>query len=205
MEKNAEKKNPVSEKEFKEMMATKGETRGVTFKNYEGFILQEKGKEGVKKMEEALAQLGYPMKFGELHGWEFYPLGLEAVILVLMKRLFDFGDDKIEESGFFASRVGFIIKIFLSHFVSMKKFVEQAPVIWRKFYSEGVLDLKELNEEKRYAIATVRDFPLHPLHCIQLIGYLRGVVEMITGGKVTCEETKCFFKGDGYHEFIVRY
>jgi len=195
----------ILEKEIKELISAKGETRGVTFQNYEGFILQEKGKEGMEKMKEALTKFGCPINFEGLHGWEFYPVGLEAVILLLMKKFFNFGDDKIEESGFYGSRSSFIIKVFLSHFVSMKKFASQAPEMWNKFYTEGALRIMEIDEAKKQAIIIVEDFRLHPLHCIQLCGYLRGVIEMITSSKVTCEELKCIHKGDEYHEFLIKY
>ncbi|MFA4998959.1 MAG: hypothetical protein WC514_02980 [Candidatus Paceibacterota bacterium] len=195
----------ISKNELEELMKIKGETRGTTFKEDEDFILQERGKEGMEKMKEALVKLGCPIKFEDIHGWEFYPVGLEAVMLLLMKRLLGFGDDKIEECGFFGSRASFIIKVFLSHFVSIKMFAKQAPVMWNKYYTLGSLKIKELSEDNRQAIIAVEDFCLHPLHCLQLKGYFRGILGMIISQKVTCEEIKCIHKGDACHEFLIKY
>lgn len=195
----------ISKKEAKELMELEGETRGTTFKEDRDFILYKRGKEGWEKVKKTLIDLGYPIKFEDFHGWQFYPVGLEGLMLLLMKRILNFKDEEIEECGFFGSRSSFIIKIFFSHFVSIKMFAEQGPVIWNKYYTKGALKLKELNEGKRQAILVIEDFRLHPLHCLQLKGYFRGIVKMITGGEVTCEETKCIFRGDDHHEFLIKY
>jgi len=195
----------ISKKELKELMEIEGDTRGTTFKEDYDFILLKRGKEGLEKIKEALANLDNPIKFEEIHGWEFYPVGLEAFMLILMKKVLNFGDDEIEECGFFGSRSSLIMKIFFSHFVSVKMFANQAPVMWKKYYTRGILKVKEFNEEKKQAILTIEDFCLHPLHCLQLKGYFRGIVEMIVNSKVTCEEIKCVHRGDLLHEFLIEY
>jgi len=195
----------ISEKELKELMEIEGDTRGTTFKEDYDFILLKRGKEGLEKIKEVLVNLGNPIKFEEVHGWEFYPVGLEALMLLLMKKVLNFGDDEIEECGFFGSRSSLIMKIFFSHFVSIKMFADQSPVMWKKYYTRGILKVKEFNENKKQAILTIENFSLHPLHCLQLKGYFRGIVEMIVNGKVVCEETKCFHRGDPLHEFTIKY
>jgi hypothetical protein len=195
----------ILEKELKELMKIEGDTRGTTFKEDYDFILLKRGKEGLEKIKEALVKLGNPIKFEEVHGWEFYPVGLEALMLLLMKKVLNFGDDDIEECGFFGSRSSLIMKIFFSHFVSVKMFADQSPIMWKKYYTRGTLKVKEFDEDKKQAILIIENFNLHPLHCLQLKGYFRGIVEMIVNSKVVCEETKCVHRGDPFHEFTIKY
>lgn len=186
----------------------KGEVRGMSIKSHGDFILKEKGKEGLEKLEQMMAELGFPMKHEKIQSWEFYPIGMEVVELLAIKKLFDFNDEKIEEIGSFESISSLVIRIFLRHFISLKTMAEQAPVIWGKYYTVGSLKVEEMSEEKRYAILVLKDFNIHPIYCFHLKGYLSSVLKMVVGGKVTCQETKCFFQGGGRdrcHEFLFKW
>ena len=63
---------------------------------------------------------------------------------------------------------------------------------------------KRCNElYEKYAIARIENFELCPSHCCTLKGYFLSVVKMILGRPISCEETKCTFRGDEYHEFRI--
>jgi len=195
----------ISKEEFDKLMAIKGEARGDALKGEPEFILKEKGEEGLKKLEEAMAKLGYPIKYKEINRTNFYPLGLEAVTLVLIKKIFNFDDKKFEEMGKFESKMSFIIKIFMKYFFSIERVAKEVSNMWRKNYTVGELKVAELDENKKYAILRMENFRLHPIHCITLIGYFASVLQMMVSSKVTCQETKCIFRGDPYHEYLLKW
>ncbi len=191
----------------KKLMEIKGEARGVTFKTDTEYILKEKGEEGLKKVEEELEKLSYPIKYKEIKTMEFYPVGLRALSLIVAKKVFNFDDEKIKEMGFFATKKSLIIKLFIRYFLSVQRVVfKEAPKMWGKHFTVGELVPVELNEEKKYAILRLKDFALHPIYCTYLGGYFCGVLQMLVKTpQLTFEETKCIFKGDEYHEYLVKW
>jgi hypothetical protein len=191
----------------KKLMEIKGEVRGVTLESDRNYILKEKGEEGLKKLEEELEKLGYPIKYKEIKTMTFYPVGLRVLSLLAIKKVFDFDDKKIEEIGLFGSKVSLIPRLFIKYVFSFPKiFFQQGPKIWREHWTVGELIPVELNEEKKYAILDLKNFDLHPVYCSYLKGYLSGLFQrMVKSPKIACEETKCTFRGDKYHEFLLKW
>jgi len=199
---------PKLTKEFaQKLMEIKGEVRGVAFRTDTEYILREKGEEDLKKLEDKMARLGYPIKYKKIETMTFYPIGLRPLSLLVVRELFNFDDSTIKKMGFFATKSSFIIRIFVLPFLSLKKvFFEEAPKIWKKHFTIGQIVPVELNEEKRYGILRVKNLNLHPIYCIYLAGYFCGILEMLLRGyKISCKETKCFFRGDEYHEYLLEW
>ena len=195
----------ISKEEFNELINLKGELRGGGIKAYGDFILKEKGEEGLKKLEETIAKLGFPIKFRELRTMEFFPVGLEAIILLAIQRLFDYDDKKFQEIGGFEPKSSLILRLFMKYFASIDMVAKQTPSLWKEHFTFGDCKVIELNKEKRYIVLRIENFRLHPLHCQNLIGYLSTVVQMVTKSQTTCQETKCVFRGDEYHEFLLKW
>jgi len=191
----------------KKLMEIKGEVRGVVFGIDGAYVLKEKGKEGLKKVEEELEKLSYPIKYGEIETFNYYPVGLRVLSLLAIKKVFNFDDKKIKEMGFFGTKISVIVKFFIKYVFSPKKaFNAQTSRLWREHWTIGDLIPVELNEEKKYAILRLKNFSLHPIYCKYLEGYFPGPFQlMIKISKMTCEETKCTFRGDEYHEYLIKW
>jgi len=191
----------------KKLTEVEGEVRGVVLKTDGEYVLKEKGEEGLKKVEEELEKIGYPIKYREIKTMEFYPVGLRVISLLVIKSVFNFDDEKIKEIGVFATKVSLIIKIFTRYFLSVERvFFIEAPKIWRKHWTKGDLIPIELNEEKKYAILRLQNFSLHSIYCVYLGGYFCGVLSMLLRAtKMIPEETKCVFRGDEYHEYLIKW
>ena len=189
------------------LMEIKGEARGVTLKIDCDYILKEKGEEGLRKLEEEVEKLGYPIKYKEISAMAFYPVGLRALSLLAIKKVFNFDDEKIKEIGFFGTRVSIILKFFIRYAFSLPLvFKKETKRMWREHWTVGEMTPVELNEEKKYAILRLKDFNLHPIYCPYLRGYLTGLFSMmVKSPKITCEETKCVFRGDQYHEYLIKW
>lgn len=195
----------IPKDEAEGLMHIKGEVRGIAIKSHGDFIKKEKGEEGLEKVEKTMASLGYPLDYSKLVPWGFYPVGLEILELLVIKKLFNFEDQKFEEIGAFGSRTSFILKIFFKYFGSIKKIAEKAPEIWKKYYTIGDLKVKTLDEKKKYIILALDNLFLHPIHCLHLKGYFSSVVKMVIGKNVNCEEIFCPHRGGQYHEFLIKW
>lgn len=191
----------------KKLMEIKGEVKGVVFKTDAEYILKEKGEEGLRKVEEEIKKLGYVIDYQKVKAMDFYPVGLRAISLLAIKKVFNFDDEKIKEMGLFATKTSLMVKILMKFFLSIQRvFLVEAPRLWKKHWTQGELIPVELNEEKKYSIIKVRGFSLHPIHCKYLEGYFSGILKMLVkSSEITCQETKCTFKGDKEHEFLIKW
>jgi len=188
-----------------ELMKIKGEVRGIAPKSHVQFVVEKQGKDVFEKVENKMAELGHPVSYRSLRPMSFYPIGLEAITLLVVRELFNLNDEKLREIGEYQSKISLIIKLFTKYFVSMKVIAQKAPEMWRKYYTVGDFKATELNEEKRYIILQIKNFQTHSPHCRMLEGYFANVVKMVINKEANCQEIKCPFKGENYHEFIVKW
>ena len=189
------------------LMEINGEARGVVFKTDSEYILKEKGEEGIKKIEDTLKGLGHPIKYKEIETLNFYPIGLRVLSLLVVKEIFNYNDEKIKEIGFFATKTSLIIKLFVKYFLSLERvFYKESSKMWQKHYTIGELVPVKLNQERKYGILRVKNCDLHPTYCCYLGGYFCGILQMlIKTSQINFEETKCSFRGDEYHEYLIKW
>lgn len=189
------------------LMESKGQVKGVVFQTDKKYILKEKGEEGLKLLEQELEKLGYPIKYREINAMSFHPVGLRAISLLMIKKVFGFDNKEIEKIGTFATKVSWVVRLFVRYFFSTEKFLlEKAPKMWRTHWTEGDIIATEVNEEEKYAVIQLKNFNLCPTYCSYLKGYFSGILRLTTGSpNITIEEVKCFFRGDEYHEYLIKW
>jgi len=195
----------ISKEELNRLMELSGEARGISLKGELDFILSDQGKDGVEKIEKLTSDLGHPIKYEKIKTMDFYPLGLEGIILLGARRILGYNDEKFQEMGKFESKTSIIVKLFMKYFYSVEKLIKKVSEMWGKSCTVGEFKIIEHSKEKSFAILRLEKFELVPGHCQNLRGYLSGVVQMVVGSSVVCEETKCTFRGDEYHEFLVKW
>ncbi len=193
----------ISQQELSELLSLKGQTRGIGFKTEANFILKDQGKEGLEKLEKAMADLGFP--YDKIREMEFYPIGWLGIALVAIRNLFGYDDKKFQEMGQFEAKSSLIIRLFMKYFVSLQRVSKEASAMWRKYYTIGELEIVEIDEQKKQAAIRVKDFKLHPILCQVLLGYYMSILKMILSKEITAQETKCVHKGDDYHEFMIKW
>lgn len=194
----------LTKENAKKAMEIKGEVRGYSMGAYGGAVLEREGEEGLKRLEDKMAELGYPIKYRKANQPSFYPIGMEYLTLLAIKDIFKYDDNEFQEIGRVQPKHSFLIRIIME-FISAEKAAGQAESMWRKHYTVGNLKIIELNEEKKYLILRVENFRLHPLNCHILRGYFSSVAKFVVKGPVACEETKCLFQGNKYHEFLLKW
>ncbi len=195
----------VSKKELEELMKIKGEVRGFSLWEDGEFILRKEGENGVKKLENALAETGHPLRFNEIKKMDFYPLWYQALILLLIHRIFNYGDKEFQEMGAKEGKVSPLIRLFISYIFSPERSLKMAAKMWRNAFSVGDLKVAEFNKKDRYIVLRLENWKLSPFNCQVLKGYFSSLLKLMVKKDVTAEETKCVFKGDEHHEFILRW
>jgi len=195
----------ILKEEFDEMTKVKGELRGNGPKNIGEFIFKKEGERGLKKVEDIMEKLGYPIEYKKIDPMEFKPLWLVTATLLAAKRLFNFSDDDFQKMGEADVKFSPIQRLFMKYFISLEVAAKEASKMWNKYHTEGKLELMEYNNKERRAILKLTNFGLNEYHCQYLVGYFRAVAQITTKGAAICEETKCFFRRDGYHEFIIKW
>lgn len=188
----------------KKLMSIEGETRGSSFICDAEYVLKKKGKEGLKKVEEKLKEIGYPIEYKKINNMEFYPVGLRVLSLLAIKEVFNWTNDDIKELCAFAPKISFIVRLFIKFFYSPSEMVKKSFQMWREYFTKGELEVVKADFKKKEFIFRIKDFSLCPTHCKCLEGFVTSFLKMIVNPKkIECKETKCTFKGDKYHEYLL--
>jgi len=202
-------KYKITKKEIEEIKKIKGQCRGQTIVTTLQAVLVMEGKEGLTKIESRLKELNcWPEHFNNfdknIKVFEWYPLWQDIIPSVVVAEVFDWGEEEMKEFGINNQRVSFFEKILLKYFVSLKLLSQTIPERWRRHYSVGHLECAEVNEKERRIVLKLKDFPSHPVFCQLLCGYFQSAASFVVGSNViTSQETKCVFKGDAHHEFLI--
>ena len=192
--------------DLKEIIQTEGNTRGAIFQSHADFIQDKKGEEGLRAVEEKMAELGYPVNFKKIKPGEWYPEALSVLVMLAVKDLFGWTDKDIFEMGSFAPRNTFVSRVLMRYFVSMKRFMLEVPKYWKKHLDIGELEVVEFDEEKKYIILREKGFKFHPILCIYHAGYYRGITKyMVKSQEISAEETRCVFRGDPFNEYLIKW
>jgi len=195
----------ISQEELQKLMGVDRKVRGMGIKAHADFVLEREGEEALAKLEKAITEAGYPVKYAELDNMVFYPQGLEVATLIAIQRLFNYDEEKFEEMGKFGVKISLLVKLFMKYFISLEKLAQQASPMWKKGGDLGDLKIGHYSKEEKYIILRIENFNSHPLYCPVFRGYFSKAIEMITGKEATCQETKCGFKGGEFHEFRIEW
>lgn len=180
--------------------------RGAIFQSHATFIKEKKGEEGLKALEEKMAELGRPINFKQIKAGAWYPESLSVLIMLTAKDLFNWTEKDIFEMGSSASRHTFIAKILMKYFISLERFMAEVPKYWKKHLDSGELEVIGFDEEEKYIALREKDFKVHPILCVYHAGYYRGITKyIIKSEKISVEETKCVFKGDPFNEYLIKW
>ena len=192
----------VTKRKAQDILSLEGKVRGMALKSHGDFILKKEGPEGLKKLKERMKELGFSLKHNDIEPMDFYPIGAEALELLLMREIFGYEDEKFKEVGAFGAKSSLIMRLFMKYLFSLKAIIKHAPKIWSRYYSEGKLEVGAMSEEEKKIVFIVKGFKVHRYHCFHVAGFLQSTLKMALGGApVKIKETKCMCKGDEHHEF----
>ncbi len=193
----------LTKEKAEELMKVEGETRGVTIKTDWTYVKENHGEEALKKVEERMAELGYPLKYDEIEVMDFYPLGLDVLSVHIVKEVLGLDREGLIKMGEEAVKFSVFLKIIFRYLPSFSLLTREAPRMWRKHYTVGNLEVKEADREKRRIVLAIKNLKVTPSFSQGIQGYLYKMIKIITGRKdLKMREEKCVFKGDDVCQFV---
>ena len=190
--------------EIRQLMATEGNVKGEIIRVSLEYIKSKKGPEGLKQVEDRLAELGYPLYLKEIKTFHSYKEANAVLVYVVCRDVFGWNEKEIQLMGEATAKTSFIVRTLLKYFVSIDRILKETPNFWAKHHDFGEMEPVEANEEKKYMVIRVKGYQFHPLACAYHRGYFLTVAKLsIKGKNITIEETKCGHRGDKYHEYKI--
>jgi len=190
------------QKEIQEIKKHPGEMFGFSLAEDLDFILKKEGEEGLKKVEQTMEEVGFPLKRKEIKRYQPYPLSLNLMILIVARYVFHWEDKIFREMGRTNAQLSMMAKLMMKYFVSMERTLQEIDRYWNKYYTVGRLRAEEVNVKDRYLILFLRGFPGHPLFCRTLEGYMWQTASYtLPKETLKIEEIECPFSGGEIHKF----
>lgn len=198
-------KNKLTKEKADKIMKVKGNIRGSVLKGYYQFILDKEGKNGVKKVEEKLKAVGYPLKLKEIDSFKWYPHSLSILLHLAILDVFEWDESKSFEMGYYGPVYSTITKFLMKYFNSLEASLKQSPKYWRKHFDFAQMSCSQHKKNKKYVIFELKGFKkFHPVAYTYTRGFLTKIMQLATKSKnVKVEQTKSLYNGDSYDEFKV--
>jgi len=199
-------KELISQKELEKIKSIKGEIRGFSFKILEDFIRREKGEEGLKEIMREMKQIGYSIDFKKIKSMDYYPISYLNAIFAIARKFYNFDGEKYKQFGIFRVKSSLFLRLYMNYFGSLDKLVNNATKLWRKSTTIGDVDVTDFDKKKKYMVIKLSNYSdFAPEQCLFFCGIFSAMIQMLNKKEVSCQETKCTFKGDAYHEFLLKW
>lgn len=179
-----------------------GRVKGTVFQSDASYIFRHFGQEGLLKVENKINEWGQSIKYDSVKAMEAYPAGLRVLSLLAVKEVFNLSDEQIFDMGVEGPKHSFIIKMLLKFFVSLEKIFKAAPLVWRRHWDIGEIELVEINEAGKRVVINLKGIDLDQVFCIYEAGYFAGILRLAKPG-ATATETECVFKGGKVHQYTL--
>ena len=195
----------LAKEEIEKLKQIPGEAIGASLKEDLRFILIKEGKEGLKRVEEELEKLGYPLKYNEIKTFHWYPFFQNLLLFSIEKDLFQWDDEVFRENGRLSAKISIVLKILVKSFVALETTLKQVGRFWRMYYTVGEVSA-EYNKEERIIVCTIKDFTGHPAFCRIMEGFTWQVFSYhLPTDTLVVKEIECPFTGGSVHKFQLKW
>lgn len=195
----------MEKRQADEIMNIPGNVVGESIRTDFAYIRNREGVDGVTKIEQALADLGYPFPSKDIKPLNWYPEAYSVLIYLLCLEKLGWSENDIFEMGRSVPRISIIvIKLLLKYLVSIDRLLKAAQRYWQKYYDFGSVEIHNLEKNKFFA--RIVGYNFHPIACVYQRGYLLGIVSLVIDSpKLKIEEIKCTHQGQPYHEYLIQW
>ncbi len=196
---------PDLKQEAELLMSKPGSVKGEVFRTHAIYIKYREGEEGLKKLEEKMKEIGFPLVFSEIKPGNWYQEALSALVVLTAKNIFNWTEEDVYKMGSSAPKHSFIVKIFVKHFVSIKEIFARAEQYWEKHYNFGSFEKVEFNEDKKYIIVRIKGYEFHPIiYNVYFRGYFNAIAKLsVKSNNVKTDLIKNVLDGDDYNEYKI--
>lgn len=194
----------VSQEEADRIMKIEGNTRGMVLNVYYDHLLKEKGKQGLKEVEERLRDLGYTFEFKRFSHFQWHRESLVCLVSLVAHGVLEWDESKAFEVGYDAPVRSTFIRLLIQRFFTIGNACKNIQSYWRRISDFGEMKCK-LDLEKRNIVIKLYNFKkFHPIVHNFMKGILVRITEILTRKEVRkAEFRKCIFNGDAYDELEI--
>jgi hypothetical protein len=195
------------EQTIERLKKMKARIRGCCIKSMVDSLLGTKEERLLPSIQQKVKEYGFKEDLKEISVLKWYPFTLIMASIFSFYEVLDWTEEDVKKAGRNCPRSSgqFVFRT-LAFSMYLEGAFKMLNHIWKRLVGLGEIESVELNKQEKYAIARVRNFPVHPLCCVFLEGFGEGFGKfLIQAKKFWCKESKCSFKGDPYHEFILRW
>ncbi len=194
-----------TKEEVDKIMKLKGNVRGNILRGHFSYIEEQKGKKGVEKVKNRLAELGYPVNEKELETTKWYPEALSCLIILVFAEIYNLNEKDVFEMAYYSAKYSLVIRLFMHYFLDIEKVFRAVSAMWRKHFDFGEMKVAEFDKENKFGIIRLYGYhKYHPLLCIYHSGYFTRIAEIAVGQKkVKIEHSKCMFNGYNFEEYKI--
>jgi len=183
------------------IMSLPGNARGEIIASNLKETKESKGQESLKRIEQRMKELGYPIKLQEIRSEEYYQESLNVLINLVKKEIFKMNDRDIFFSGMNGSKLSLFSKMMMSYFISFETIKKHGPRYWDKVFDFGSFEVTKIDKEKKEVVFKIEGYNKSSISCIFQAGYYYGTLKNVFGKEFFIEETKCIHAGDLFHEY----
>jgi len=201
----SELKREILGESLERMEKTTGNVKGDAINLHVKYIKYKEGEESLEKVEKKMRELGCSLDFNKINRFDWYPVFLVDLIVITSKEIFNWSNEDVFKMGMSAPRTSFVLRLFSKHISSVENLFKNASYIWERYFDSGKIEPVKIGDD--FIIIRMKGYEVHPLICQQYYcGYFLSLVKMcLPGKKVGIEETKCFFREDPYHEYLIKW
>jgi hypothetical protein len=189
-----------------ELKKIPGNVRGDIIIGTLRYIHEVKGKQGLEKVKDKVKSLGFSQSLEKITPLEWYPEALSVMIILSAKEIFQWSQEDVFRMGKDSTKTSFVIKTIMKYFVSIDRAFEEASRYWEKYFDFGSLKVSQTDKKNKKMSVIIEGHYFHPDICSYQAGFMLKIAQLTIGQEnVSIEETKCFFKGDPYHEYLINW
>lgn len=168
-----------------------GEVRGMGLKTNLDYVFEMKGPEALKRVEDAMARMGYPITRSAIQAMAFYPFVHSPVVEIGIQDTLGFSEQDFYEMGRYSTKVSLFLKIMAKYFLSVQAAITYATKMWNEYYTRGHIQAVEVNDREKRIILRILDFETTDPGWNIIRGYFSQTAQMIVGNKVQCLMHSC--------------
>jgi len=197
----------ISLKEISQQLRKKeGNARGDIILGNFSYIRQKEGEVGIAAVKRKIKELGYPINVDKIKPLEWYPESFSVMVILAAKEVFQWKDEDVFEMGKQTTKHSLVMKMLIKYFSSLEMVFTEASKYWEKYLDVGKLKIIKINNKEKFILLTIEGYNFHPDICLYHAGKMLQIAQLCLNKKdIRIEETKCAFKGDLHHEYLINW
>jgi hypothetical protein len=188
-------------KEVDRLMSLSGNVKGEILRTTFAYIEMQEGPEGVKKIEDLLAEMGYPFPYASIRPYGWYKESYSISIYLSAILVLGWKQEEIYNLARSVLKLSFLLRLIVKQFVSLRHIFEESTKYWERHLDFGSLVPHEMDEEKKFISVYIKGYAFHPISNVYHAGYIDAIMRLsIRSEEVHVEVVRSVYDGESHTE-----